>query len=53
MPNNNERFNEWDYLKIEDEKSTIYNWVAQNPKGLILGFISDIRAFTYIDIKKG
>ena len=53
MPNNNERFNEWGYLKDEDEKLTIYHWIVQNTKGLNLGFITDIRAFTYINIKKG
>ena len=53
MPNNNERFNEWGYLKIEDEKLTFYHWVFQNTKGFNLGFKTDTRAFTYINIKKG
>jgi len=52
MPNNNERFNEWDYLKTKDGKSTIYHWVVQNTKGFNLGFKTDIRLSTYINIKR-
>ena len=48
-----DRFQDWQYPKIEDGKPTKYNWVAQNIDGLTLGYRTDIGAFSYINAKYG
>lgn len=48
-----ERFKNWKYPEIEENKPTKYNWVVQNKEGLKLGYKTDIGAFTYINAKKG
>ncbi|PNV83943.1 MAG: acetyltransferase [Sulfurimonas sp.] len=50
---NNNRFKNWQYPKIEEGKPTKYNWVVQNKEGLELGFATDIGAFCYINAKHG
>ncbi|MFA4995847.1 MAG: acyltransferase [Patescibacteria group bacterium] len=47
------RFSNWQYPKIEDGKPTKYNWVVQNIDSFLLGKMTDIGAFTYINAKKG
>jgi acetyltransferase-like isoleucine patch superfamily enzyme len=46
-----DRFSNWKYPKIEEGKSTKYNWVVQNLDGLNLGFNTDIGAYSYINAK--
>ena len=45
------RFEKWEYPKIEDGKPTLYNWIVQHKDGLKLGYKTDIGAFTYINAK--
>nr|ADT71685.1 O-acetyltransferase [uncultured organism] len=47
------RFDSWQYPKIEDGKPTKYNWIVQNIDGLELGYKTDIGAFSYINAKYG
>lgn len=48
-----ERFKNWAYPEIEENKPTKYNWIVQNKEGLKLGYRTDIGAFTYINAKNG
>jgi len=48
-----DRFSGWQYPEIEDGKSTRYNWVVQHKDHFLLGFKTDIGAFTYINAKYG
>jgi acetyltransferase-like isoleucine patch superfamily enzyme len=48
-----DRFSDWKYPEIEENKPTKYNWVVQNKDGLKLGYKTDIGAFTYINAKNG
>lgn len=48
-----ERFKNWKYPEIKENKPTKYNWIVQNKEGLELGHKTDIGAFTYINAKKG
>lgn len=48
-----ERFNDWEFPKIEDGKLTKWNWMVQGKEGLELGNKTDIGAFTYINAKNG
>ena len=45
------RFKNWKYPKIEENKLTKYNWFVQHAKNLKLGYKTDIGAFTYINAK--
>ncbi len=47
------RFKDWKYPEIEEGKLTEYNWVVQHTDNLILGYKTDIGAFTYINAKNG
>ncbi|MBP2044982.1 acyltransferase [Methanobacterium aggregans] len=47
----NERFENWKPPEIEDGKLNKYNWVVQHKDNLILGYKSDVGAFTYINAK--
>jgi len=47
------RFKDWKYPDIEDGKLTNYNWIVQHKDRLILGYKTDIGAFTYINAKNG
>jgi acetyltransferase-like isoleucine patch superfamily enzyme len=49
----NERFQDWAYPEIEEGKPTKYNWVVQHKDNLMLGYQTDIGAFTYINAKFG
>jgi acetyltransferase-like isoleucine patch superfamily enzyme len=53
MDTDKDRFENWQYPKIEEGKPTKYNWVVQNVVGLKLGYKTDIGAFTYINAKFG
>lgn len=47
------RFKKWKTPVIKEGKLTKYNWLVQNVKGLKLGEMTDIGAFTYINAKHG
>ncbi len=47
------RFSNWKYPEIKDGEPTKYNWVVQNLEGFILGYETDIGAFSYINAKHG
>jgi acetyltransferase-like isoleucine patch superfamily enzyme len=49
----NERFQDWEYPKIEEGKPTKYNWLVQHVDNFKLGYKTDIGAFTYINAKHG
>jgi acetyltransferase-like isoleucine patch superfamily enzyme len=49
----NERFQDWEYPKIEEGKLTKYNWLVQHVDNFKLGYKTDIGAFTYINAKHG
>lgn len=48
-----DRFRDWRYPVIEDNKLTKYNWLVQHVENLELGHKIDIGAFTYINAKNG
>jgi len=48
-----DRFENWEYPKIEEGKLTKYNWLIQHKKNLKLGKKTDIGAFVYINAKNG
>ena len=47
------RFTDWIFPEIQDGQPTKYNWIVQNPKGLKLGYSTDIGAFSYINALNG
>lgn len=47
------RFEEWKFPEIEEGKLTGYNWLVQHKEHLVLGYKTDIGAFTYINAKNG
>ena len=47
------RFKKWKYPVMREGKLTKYNWLVQNKKGLKLGKMTDIGAFTYINARFG
>ena len=47
------RFKKWKYPQINEGKLTKFNWLVQNIKGLKLGKLTDIGAFTYINAQYG
>ncbi len=49
----NSRFDDWQYPEILEGKLTKYHWLVQNVDGLVLGYKTDIGAFTYINAKYG
>jgi acetyltransferase-like isoleucine patch superfamily enzyme len=48
-----DRFTKWEFPEIFDGKLTKYNWLVQNKENLVLGYRTDIGAFTYINAKHG
>ncbi len=44
---------DWKYPEIEEGKLTEYNWIVQHKEHVILGYKTDIGAFTYINAKNG
>ena len=50
---NSSRFEDWEYPQIEEGRPTKYNWVVQHKDKLILGYKTDIGAFTYINAQYG
>ena len=46
-----DRFENWQYPEIIDNKPTKYNWIVQNKEGLKLGYKTDIGAYSYINAK--
>jgi len=49
----NNRFENWEYPKIEEGKLTKYNWLIRNKQNFKMGRYADIGAFTYINAKEG
>ena len=49
----NDRFKNWTYPEIENNKLTKYNWIVQHKDNLKLGHKTDIGAFTYINAEFG
>lgn len=47
------RFEEWKCPEIEEGKLTKYSWLVQHKERLVLGYKTDIGAFTYINAKNG
>ncbi len=48
-----DRFDDWEYPDIKNGKLTKYGWVVQHVDKFILGYKTDIGAFTYINAKYG
>jgi acetyltransferase-like isoleucine patch superfamily enzyme len=48
-----DRFAEWKFPEIREGELTRYNWLVQNKDKLVLGFRTDIGAFTYINAQHG
>jgi acetyltransferase-like isoleucine patch superfamily enzyme len=44
-----DRFAEWKFPEIREGQLTQYNWLVQHKDKLVLGFKTDIGAFTYIN----
>ena len=53
MPENSDRFVDWQHPEILDNVPTKYHWVVQGIKGFELGYQTDIGAYTYINAKHG
>lgn len=49
----NNRFGKWEFPDIREGQLTRYNWLVQNKDKLVLGFKTDIGAFTYINAQHG
>ena len=47
------RFKTWQYPEVVDGIPTKYNWVVQSSANFILGYKTDIGAFTYINAQYG
>ena len=47
------RFDDWEYPVVLEDKVTRYNWVVQYKDNFKLGYKTDIGAFTYINAKYG
>lgn len=48
-----DRFTKWEFPEIREGELTRYNWLVQNKDKLVLGFKTDIGAFTYINAQYG
>lgn len=46
-------FSSWEYPEIIDGKPTKYNWIVQNIEGFVMGKMTDIGAFSYINALHG
>lgn len=47
------RFKDWNFPEINEGELTSYNWLVQHKDNLVLGYQTDIGAFTYINAKNG
>ena len=45
------RFDNWQYPNLEEGKLSKYNWIVQHIGGLMVGYRTDIGAFSYITAK--
>jgi acetyltransferase-like isoleucine patch superfamily enzyme len=48
-----DRFENWEYPEIIDNRPTQYNWLVQGAAGFSLGYKTDIGAFCYINAREG
>jgi len=48
-----QRFDNWQFPKIENGVMTQYNWIVQHPDRFELGYKTDIGAFSYINAEYG
>ncbi len=53
MEGDKDRLDGWKAPEVEDGKLTQWNWMVQHKDNLIIGYKSDIGAFTYINAKHG
>jgi len=53
MDDQKQRFKEWKFPDIIEGKMNSYNWIVQNKSNFILGYKTDIGAFTYINALEG
>ncbi len=53
MDQSTDRFEGWKPPEIEEGKLTRWNWMVQHKDNLVLGYQTDIGAFTYINAKFG
>jgi len=47
------RFQNWEYPEIEEDKPNKYNWVVRHKENFKLGRKTDIGAFSYVNAKYG
>jgi len=47
------RFKDWKYPVVDEGRPTIYNWIVQHKENFILGYKTDIGAFSYINARYG
>lgn len=47
------RFEDWQYPEIKDGVPTKYHWLVQYSSGFVLGYKTDIGAFSYINARFG
>lgn len=47
------RFNNWTPPRFQHGKLNEYNWLVQYPENFVLGYMTDIGAFSYINAKYG
>lgn len=48
-----ERFSDWQYPEMKDGELTKYHWIVQHTDNFVLGRLTDIGAFTYINAQYG
>ena len=48
-----DRFDNWKFPEIEDGNLTKYHWLVQHQEKFVLGYKTDIGAFTYINARYG
>lgn len=48
-----DRFDDWKYPEIIDNRPTRYHWIVQGVDGFSLGYKTDIGAFCYIQAQEG
>ena len=46
-------FSKWEYPKIIDGKPKKYNWIVQNIEEFVMGTMTDIGVFSYINALHG
>lgn len=47
------RFEAWEYPPIEEGVPNKYGWIVRHREGFVLGYKTDIGAFTYVNARHG